>query len=140
MSDAIITFMTKRTAALLVWILNLFNPPPLNSLTAKQKAGRVLLLAGTLIIGSVLVAMLGALGLFVMEKGRELGSMPEFLDGVCIITVGIVVNAVSVLILVQLKRADNFLVPPPRTAETKPVVVLTIKPEGLGTAGKTDQA
>jgi ACR3 family arsenite efflux pump ArsB len=58
--------------------------------------------------------MLGALGLFVLERGREMGSAPEFLNGVGIILVGIAVNAACVLVLVQIKRADNKLVPPPK--------------------------
>ena len=83
-------------------------------MTIAQKAGRVILLTATLVVGSVLLAMLGALGLFVMERGRELGSVPQFLNGVGIILVGIVVNATCVIILFHLKKADNKLVPPPK--------------------------
>ena len=106
--------MTKRTAALLFWMLNLFNPPPLTAMTTTQKAGRVLLLSATLVIGSVLVAMLGALGLFVMERGREMGSTPEFFKGIGIILVGIAVNVACVVVLIHIKKADNKLVPPPK--------------------------
>jgi hypothetical protein len=116
--------MTNRFIAILAWLLNLFDPPPLNSMTFAQKAGRVILLTATLVIGSILVAMLGALGLFMMEKGHEIGSTPEFLKGVCIIAAGISVNAICVIILVQLKRADNKLVPPPKQAGTEPAVFL----------------
>ena len=81
-------------------------------MTLTQKAGRVFLLSGTLVIGSVLVAMLGALGLYLMEKGRELGSTPEFVNGACIIIVGVIVNSACVMILVQIKHADHKLIPP----------------------------
>jgi len=81
-------------------------------MTLAQKTGRVILLSATLVVGSVLVAMFGALGLFVMERGRELGSTPELLQGVGILLVGIVVNAACVIILVYLKKADTKLVPP----------------------------
>jgi len=77
-----------------------------------QKAGRVILLTATLVVGSILVAMLGALGLFLMERGREMGSAPEFLKGVGIILVGIAVNVTCVIVLVHIKKADTKLVPP----------------------------
>jgi len=104
--------MAKRSLSILGWLINLFDPPPLSSLSVAQKVGRVALLSATLVVGSVLVAMLGALGLFVMERGRELGSMPELFKGLGIILVGILVNAACVVILVHLKKADNKLVPP----------------------------
>jgi uncharacterized membrane protein YidH (DUF202 family) len=93
-------------------LINLFDPPPLRSMSLAQKAGRVILLTATLVVGSILIAMLGALGLFVMERGREMGSTPEFLNGVAIILVGIAVNATCVIVLVQIKKADTKLVPP----------------------------
>jgi uncharacterized membrane protein YidH (DUF202 family) len=128
--------MINRSFAILAWLINLFDPPPLSSMTLAQKTGRVLFLTATLVIGSILVAMLGALGLFVMEKGREMGSTPEFLNGVCIIAIGISVNAACVLILVQLKRADNKLVPPPKRAGTEPAAFLKIKPDQPGSSEK----
>jgi hypothetical protein len=128
--------MIKRSTAILTWLVNLFDPPPLSSMTLAQKTGRVLLIAATLVIGSVLVAMFGALGLFVMEKGREMGSTPEFLNGVCIIAIGISVNAACVLILVQLKKADNKLVPPPKRTGTEAAIFLKTTPDPSGSSGK----
>ena len=116
--------MIKGLTAIFSWLLNLFDPPPLVSMTLAQKAGRVLLLSGTLVVGSVLVAMIGALGLYLMEKGRELGNTPEFFQGVAIIVTGIVVNTICVLVLIQFKNADHKLIPPTRP---KPVV-----PEPIG--------
>jgi uncharacterized membrane protein YidH (DUF202 family) len=104
--------MPKRIAALLVWLMNLFDPPPLVTMTFRQKVGRVLLLSGTLVVGSILVAMIGALGLYLMERGRELGSTPEFFNGLVIVLIGVVVNTVCVLALVQIKRVDHKLIPP----------------------------
>ena len=104
--------MTKQIIALLAWLMNLFDPPPLVTMTFRQKMGRILLLSGTLVIGSILVAMLGAVGLYLMERGRELGSTPEFMNGVVIVVVGITVNSLCVLALVQIKRADHKLIPP----------------------------
>lgn len=104
--------MMNRFYALLSWLMNLFNPPPLKSLNFAQRVGRVILLSMTLVVGSVLVAMLGALGLFIMERGRELSSAPQFLEGMGIILVGIAVNVTCVMILIQIKNADHKLVPP----------------------------
>jgi uncharacterized membrane protein YidH (DUF202 family) len=104
--------MIKRIVALLSWLINLFDPPPLQSMSVNQKTGRVFLLSATLVIGSVLVAMIGAVGLFLVEKGRELGDMPELLDGLGIIVIGVIVNAVCVLMLVEIKRTDHKLIPP----------------------------
>ncbi len=80
----------------------------------KQKTGRVLLLSVTLVIASILAAMLGALALFLVERGRELGQMPEFYSGLGIILIGLAVNFGCVFILLQLKKADTKLVPPPK--------------------------
>jgi len=110
--NAIKTFL-QRTGSLVHWLLDLFDPPPLVAMTLSQKIWRVGLLSGTLVVGSILVAMLGALGLFIMEKGHELGSTPEFLQGVLIIIIGVCVNAVCVIALFQMKRADHKVVPPP---------------------------
>ena len=104
--------MTKRITALFAWLLNLFDPPPLVAMSFKQKVGRVILLSGTLVIGSIIVAMLGALGLYLMERGRELGNTPEFINGLGIILLGVSVNTLCVMALVQLKRADTKLMPP----------------------------
>jgi hypothetical protein len=84
----------------------------LDSLNLRQKAGRVLLLALALVITSILFAMAGAVGLFIMEKGREIGSRPEFYNGVLIILTGIAVNLGCVFILFQIKKTDIRLVPP----------------------------
>ena len=92
--------------------MHLFNPPPLASLSAMQKTGRVLILSGTLVVASILAAMLGALTLFLIERGRELGERPNFYSGLGILLVGLAVNFGCVFVLLQIKKADNRLVPP----------------------------
>jgi hypothetical protein len=94
------------------WIMELFNPPPLGSMTVVQKSGRILLFTGALVIASILFAMAGAVGLYIMERGRELRDTPEFYHGLMIVLVGIVVNAGCVFVLLQLKKTDTRLVPP----------------------------
>jgi hypothetical protein len=104
--------MLKRGLSLVDWLINLFNPPPLAAMSPLQKLGRAFLLSATLIVGSILVAMLGAVGMFIAEKGRELHSTPQLLNGIGLIVGGIVVNAGCVWVLVQIKHADHKLIPP----------------------------
>jgi hypothetical protein len=94
------------------WLMELFNPPPLKSMTLFQKTGRILLFTFALVIGSILFAMMGALGLYVMERGRELHDTPGFYHGLLIVTVGIAVNVGCVFVLLQIKKADHKLLPP----------------------------
>ena len=77
-----------------------------------QKTGRVFLLSITLVVASILSAMVGALALFIVEQGRELGNMPEFYSGLFIVLTGLAVNFGCVFILLQIKKADTKLVPP----------------------------
>jgi hypothetical protein len=129
--------MIKPTVAILHWLLNLFDPPPLKSMTLAQKTGRIVVLSGTLVVGSILVAMIGAVGLYLMERGRELGSAPEFLQGVTIIVAGIVVNTICVLVIVQFKHVDHKLIPPTRPLDKEPVVFSNVTPDQLASAGKS---
>jgi hypothetical protein len=94
------------------WLMELFNPPPLESMTVMQKTGRVLFFSGALVLASIIFAMVGALGLYIMERGRELRDAPQFYHGLLIVLVGVAVNVVSVFVLLQIKKADTKLVPP----------------------------
>ena len=77
-----------------------------------QKTGRVFFLTFALVVASVIFAMAGAVGLYIMERGRELRDTPEFYHGVIIILAGIAVNSACVFVLLQVKKADTKLVPP----------------------------
>lgn len=101
-----------RSPSIFSWLMNLFDPPPLASMTFAQKVARVFLLSATLVVGSVIVAMLGALGLYLIERAREIDSMPEFLEGASVIAVGVGVNTVCLAMLFQIKKADHKLIPP----------------------------
>ena len=95
------------------WLMELFNPPPLGSMNVTQKTGRVLLFSGTLVIASIVFAMVGAVGLYLLERGRELRDVPQFYHGLLIVLIGIAVNVACVFVLLQIKKADTKLVPPP---------------------------
>jgi hypothetical protein len=123
--------MLKPTFAIMHWLMNLFDPPPLKSMTFSQKLGRVFLFSGTMVIGSILVAMLGALGLYLIQRGRELGQTPEIYKGAIIILTAVVVNTFCVLILIQLKRVDHHLVPPTQPRVDQPVAHLRVNPDQL---------
>ena len=77
-----------------------------------QRAGRVFMMTLTLVIASILFAMGGAIGLYVMERGRELRDTPEFYHGLLIILLGIGVNTACIFVLLQIKKADTKLLPP----------------------------
>jgi hypothetical protein len=100
--------------SLVVWIMELFNPPPLESMNLVQRAGRVVILTISLVIGSILFAMAGAVGLYIMERGRELRDTPQFYHGLIIVLVGVAVNICCVFVLLQVKKADTKLLPPDR--------------------------
>ena len=102
--------MIKRSVTLLAWLLNLFNPPPFISMGRTQKIGRAFLVTLTLVVGCILTAMLGALGIFVVQRGREmLGSIPELLSGLEIIFAGACVNAICLTVLLQIRKAEQKL-------------------------------
>jgi hypothetical protein len=77
-----------------------------------QKTGRILLFTASLVVGSILFAMVGALGLYIMERGRELRDVPQFYHGLLIVMVGVGVNVGCVFVLLQIKKADTKLLPP----------------------------
>jgi ABC-type Fe3+-siderophore transport system permease subunit len=109
---AIKTFFAPLIS-LVVWIMELFNPPPLESMTLAQRTGRIFMFTFTLVVASVIFAMLGALGLYIMERGRELRNSPQFYHGLLIVLTGIAVNFLCVFILLQVKKADTKLMTPP---------------------------
>jgi hypothetical protein len=98
--------------------ISLFNAPPRAAMTTVQKFGRSLLVTVSLVILCIVGAMLAALGVYVAERGREmLASTPKFVTGASIIFVGVVVNVICVLVLLEIKKADGKLLAPPNPAE-----------------------
>jgi len=94
------------------WLMELFNPPPLKSMTLYQKTGRILFFTFALVVGSILFAMVGTLGLYLTERGWELHDTPGFYHGLLIVLVGLGVNVGCVFVLLQIKKADHKLLPP----------------------------
>jgi biotin transporter BioY len=77
-----------------------------------QRASRVLVFTLALVIASIIFAVVGTVGLYIMERGRELRDTPQFYHGLLIVLVGIAVNVGCVFVLLQIKRADTKLLPP----------------------------
>jgi Kef-type K+ transport system membrane component KefB len=103
----------KQNFIFFAWFLHLFNPPPLNSMTWLQKVGRILLVSVALIVTSTLLAMLTALGFFLVERGRQIVlSSPQLRDGTAIILVGVGVNWLCVRVLFAVIKADRKLMAP----------------------------
>jgi len=81
-------------------------------MTRNQKVVRALLVTVTLTVMCVFMAMLGTLGLFMVERGRKmLESVPDLVNGLKIIGASICVNTACVYVLLRIRRADQRLVP-----------------------------
>lgn len=107
--------MLRCTLPLIFWFFNLFDPPPLQSMNWAQKIARVALVTVSLLITCILMAMLSSLVIFIVQRGLHmLRSGSEFMGGLVIIFVGITVNIVCVMILVEMSKADGRLMTPPR--------------------------
>ena len=79
-----------------------------------QKVGRVFLVTGTLVTFSVFSALIVALGLFLfqrLESGQ--GGVYPLAKILAILLDSLLVNVVCVFILLQIKRLDETLIPPP---------------------------
>ena len=75
-----------------------------------QKIGRILLVSVTLVVTSILVSMLAALGCFLFERGRQIIlSVPQLFDGILIIAVGLSVNLLCIRVLLAVVKADRKL-------------------------------
>ncbi len=95
------------------WLMELFDPPPRDSLSFWQKIGRVLLVTITLITLCIITALVLAVLFFLVQKGHDaLSSMPQLKNALLILGVSIAVNLACVLALLQIKRLDRRLIPP----------------------------
>jgi hypothetical protein len=96
------------------WLLGLFNAPPRASLTVAQKIGRIFLVTGALVTFSIIVALLAAVTLFLVQRvefhrpdGYPLAKI------LAVLLDSLLVNVVCVFVLLQIKRLDETLIPPP---------------------------
>jgi len=102
--------MLRHSFSILGWLLGLFNAPPREAMTRRQKVGRLLLVSGTLVVLCVLGAMIAAVGIFVLQRlGSALDKNSDLWNTAAVIIVGVVVNALCVFILFQVKKFDRRL-------------------------------
>jgi hypothetical protein len=92
--------------ALVSWLANLFNPPPLGSMNRGQKVGRICLVALTLFFGCVVAAILGTLGLWMAGQARAAMQVPTGLEGMTIVVVGLMGNILCLRTLLAIRRND----------------------------------
>ena len=105
-----------RPYFILEWLISLFNPPPLESLTHVQKTARIFLFTMALVMLCILLSMLAAAGVFVLEHARRMiGSFSELAGDLGIIFVSMMINTICVIVLLEISKADRKLIPPPET-------------------------
>jgi uncharacterized membrane protein YidH (DUF202 family) len=99
--------MVKALFTLVVWLVHLFDPPPLASLSVTQKIGRALFVSLSLMTICISTALVGAAGLYGFQRGDEIVStFPNLLNGLAIVSTGIVVNVLCVMVLLEIRKLD----------------------------------
>jgi len=88
-------------------------------MTLGQKIARIFCVCLTLLFACILGAMTLASIVFVGERASMKSvSVPEILTGLGIVAAGLVVNAVCVFVLLQVRKFDLKLIFPKKTAAT----------------------
>jgi hypothetical protein len=108
--------MANRSFSILDWLIHLFAPPPLASMTQAQKVGRVFVFTIALVVICILLSMFAAAGIFTLEHMRKMaGGSSELLSDLGIILVSMLVNTLCVIVLLEVRKADRKLIPPMET-------------------------
>ena len=104
-----------QISSLLDWLGRIFNPPPLASLSTRQKLGRVALISVTIVTLCIILAMILSAAIFIVQWVPELFrnvfttdfSIAAKMAGIVVLS--IVVNSICVFILLQVRRLDREL-------------------------------
>jgi len=92
------------------WLLSLFDPPPLESMTRLQKIGRICLFVTSLFLISVFSSSLAAAGIFTIQHVyRWTSGFPALVSDLGIIFFCMVINTLCVFVLLEVKKADRKL-------------------------------
>jgi uncharacterized membrane protein YidH (DUF202 family) len=104
----------KLVFSIAPWLMDLINPPPRDSLTLFQKSLRAALVTVTIVTLCVVFALVISLGLFSWQRGRELmEGAPQVRNGITILVASILMNAVCIFTLLQIKKLDRKVIPQP---------------------------
>jgi hypothetical protein len=102
--------MLRHSFSILAWLLDLFNAPPRDAMSHRQKAGRILFVSGTLVVVCIFAAMAVAVGIFMVERiNLVFDRIPEFWNAVTIVFVGVAVNVLCLFLLFLVKKLDRNL-------------------------------
>lgn len=105
----------KHLLAIGPWLIELINPPPRETLSIAQKVWRVGLVTITIVTLCIITALAGALGCFAWQRSREFfEGVPEVREDLAILLTSVLVNVACIFTLLQIKKLDRRLIPPPR--------------------------
>jgi hypothetical protein len=100
--------MVKRSRAFALWMMHWFNPPPLASMTFRQKLGRVFCIFLTLLVVCIVAALTLAALIFVVQQSYfKIATVPELLTGLVIIVASFLINAICVAVLIEIRKLDS---------------------------------
>jgi hypothetical protein len=104
--------LVRRPLSFAYRLVQLFNPPPLSSLSLPQKFGRIVGVSFTLFALCILAALALASGIFIIDRAyTNLSTSTELLKGLEIVVTGLGVNVVCVAVLLEVRKADLRLHP-----------------------------
>lgn len=113
--------MLRHSISILAWLLDLFNAPSRASMSLRQKAGRILSITGTIVVLCILAAMAGEVGIYVVQRvNHAFDNIPDLWNTAAILIGGLVVNALCVFILFQVKKFDRNLMSGTGEMPTRP--------------------
>jgi hypothetical protein len=113
-----------RLISILGWLQDLFNAPPLASMTHRQKLGRVCLITCSLVLLCILSAMILAVIIFLAQRTHQAVSSLLALDFRQALVIGGIlilsacVNALCLLVLLYVRRLDRRLMSSPPAPPT----------------------
>jgi len=101
------TVMVKRFLAVAHWLIHLFEPPPLASMSLGQKIGRIFNVCLALLVICILTAITAAAFIFgVQQTCLIMGKASESLLGLEIIALGLSVNAICFYAVLRVRKLD----------------------------------
>jgi len=109
--------MPPRALTILFQLIQLFDPPLRDSMSFGQKLGRIFRFSLILVIICILVALVLASAIFVVQECKlVVNSVPEMLTGIAIVLASLIVNALCVRVLLEIRKLDSKVVSPSQSS------------------------